>query len=997
MLGPGHRRGLTDASIHRWCTLCPMADGTRRDLTGLLESIGGRDGRLIHLQRTPARPGRHADWPEWADPDLVAAYRRLGVERPWTHQVAAAQSAHAGHHTVLATGTGSGKSLAAWLPALSDILAAQSPGADSRISAHGRRPTTLYLSPTKALAADQAASLGRLIGELEAVQREAGTPTGSLRTVRAGTCDGDTPLPERDWVRAHADVVLTNPDFLHFSLLPGHERWTRLLRGLRYVVIDECHAYRGILGAHVALVLRRLLRLVARLHPRGPQPVVLCASATAAEPALTAARLIGVEPDDVVAVTDDAAPAGERTLALWQPALRDPWVLPTPGEGVPAPAESPSPNTPRPARATADGKSLPAPSVTPPLQHVPETEAPPRAGAEARGAAHGRPPVTNGNTPPGSAEPDSGDPGEDPSARRSAVVEAAELLVDLLSVGARALVFVRSRRSAEVVAERARHTLGLSLPELVGTVSAYRGGYLPEERRALEADLRSGRLRALATTNALELGIDVTGLDAVLIAGWPGTRVSLGQQAGRAGRAGTRGLAVLIASDNPLDAYLVHHPEAVFAAPEATVFDPANPYVLAPHLCAAASEAPLRTSDLALFGLSDDALLRELEGRGALRRRPTGWFWNVNLPGRPQDLTSLRGDGPPEVPVVEADTGVVIGTVDGAAADSTVHEGAVYVHQGRVYVVEELADDVALVRQKAAVGYRTRARSRSSVRIIAEREQQVWGRPGQTTPEDRHESSAHKSDEPTGSGGGPGGNPSGSSIPASTNPNPTGIGPASSASGDAPESPTTPAITWSFGSVEVTSQVTGYQRMALPGGEVVSQHALEMDEHVLPTAAVWWTIPQEVCEAAGLEPTDLPGALHAAEHASIGMLPLLATCDRWDIGGLSTAMHPQTGAPTVFVHDGHAGGAGFAERGYRAGRDWLEATLAVIEGCGCASGCPSCVQSPKCGNNNEPLDKAGAAVVLRLLLEAAPQHPSTADPAHRELSGTDDVDAPRPR
>ncbi|WP_454933375.1 DEAD/DEAH box helicase [Actinomyces oris] len=889
-----------------------MADGTARDLTGLLESIGGRDGRLVHLQRTPARPGRHADWPDWADPDLVAAYRRLGVERPWTHQVAAAQSAHAGRHTVLATGTGSGKSLAAWLPALSDVLAAQSPGADSRISAHTRRPTTLYLSPTKALAADQAAALARLVSELEAVQREAGTPAGSLHTVHAGTCDGDTLLPERDWARAHADIVLTNPDFLHFSLLPGHERWSRLLRGLRYIVIDECHAYRGILGAHVALVLRRLLRLVARLRPRGPQPVVLCASATAAEPALTAARLIGVEPDDVVAVTDDAAPAGERTLALWQPALRDPWVLP-------------------------------APDVEP-VQDSPQA-----------------------------AEPDSGDPGEDPSARRSAVVEAAELLVDLLSVGARALVFVRSRRSAEVVAERARHTLGLSLPELVGTVSAYRGGYLPEERRALEADLRSGRLRALATTNALELGIDVTGLDAVLIAGWPGTRVSLGQQAGRAGRAGTRGLAVLIASDNPLDAYLVHHPEAVFAAPEATVFDPANPYVLAPHLCAAASEAPLRASDLALFGLSDDALLRELEGRGALRRRPTGWFWNVNLPGRPQDLTSLRGDGPPEVPVVEADTGVVIGTVDGAAADSTVHEGAVYVHQGRVYVVEELADDVALVRQKAAVGYRTRARSRSSVRIIAEREQQVWGRPGQTTPEDRHEPSGREPEGPAGpsSGSGSGSVPTGTG-PGPAGPGPTGIGPASSASGDAPKSPTTPAITWSFGSVEVTSQVTGYQRMALPGGEVVSQHALEMDEHVLPTAAVWWTIPQEVCEAAGLEPTDLPGALHAAEHASIGMLPLLATCDRWDIGGLSTALHPQTGAPTVFVHDGHAGGAGFAERGYRAGRDWLEATLAVIEGCSCASGCPSCVQSPKCGNNNEPLDKAGAAVVLRLLLEAAP-------------------------
>ncbi|WP_167150086.1 DEAD/DEAH box helicase [Actinomyces sp. ZJ308] len=921
-----------------------MADGTRRDLTGLLESIGGRDGRLVHLQRTPAHPGHHGDWPSWADADLVSAYRRIGVERPWTHQVTAAQSAHAGRHTVLATGTGSGKSLAAWLPALSDVLAAQAPGADTRISTHGRRPTALYLSPTKALAADQAAALDRLVGELEALQREAGVPAGSLRTVRAGTCDGDTPLPERDWVRAHADVVLTNPDFLHFSLLPGHERWTRFLRGLRYIVIDECHAYRGILGAHVALVLRRLLRLVARLRPRGPQPVILCASATTAEPALTTARLIGAEPDDVVAVTDDGAPTGERTLALWQPALRDPWALPAP-DLEPSQADHAGAAS-APQRATGSGV-------------LPQDRG--QAGAS---GAENRAQAADAVIRPGEAEPDSADPGEDPSARRSAVVEAAELLVDLLSVGARALVFVRSRRSAEVVAERARHTLGLSLPELIDTVSAYRGGYLPEERRALEADLRSGRLRALATTNALELGIDVTGLDAVLIAGWPGTRVSLGQQAGRAGRAGSRGLAVLIASDNPLDAYLVHHPEAVFAAPEATVFDPANPYVLAPHLCAAASEAPLKPSDLALFGLPDDTLLRELESRGALRRRPTGWFWNVNLPGRPQDLTSLRGDGPPEVAVVEADTGVVIGTVDGAAADSTVHEGAVYVHQGRVYVVEELSDDVALVRQKAAVGYRTRARSRSSVRIIAEREQQVWGASGQ--PGARDDGDLEPSPD-TGDALGA------SDAESDTGSGPAGDGPISPSPTGGRETPVTPAITWSFGSVEVTSQVTGYQRMTLPGGEVVSQHALEMDEHVLPTAAVWWTIPPETCEAAGLEVAALPGALHAAEHASIGMLPLLATCDRWDIGGLSTALHPQTGAPTVFVHDGHAGGAGFAERGYRAGREWLVATLAVIEGCGCAGGCPSCVQSPKCGNNNEPLDKAGAAVLLRLLLDVAPQ------------------------
>ncbi|WP_126384200.1 DEAD/DEAH box helicase [Actinomyces howellii] len=883
----------------------------------MLESIGSRDGRLVHLERIPARPGAHAPWPQWSDPDLVAAYGRLGITAAWTHQAQAATSLHEGRHTVLATGTGSGKSLAAWLPALTDVLTAQAGTGDHRISRHGRRPTTLYLSPTKALAADQAAALGRLVDALEAVQRDAGLPAGSRRTVRTGTCDGDTPLPERDWARAHADVVLTNPDFLHFSMLPGHERWTRLLRSLRYVVVDECHAYRGVLGAHVALVLRRLLRLARRLRPEGPGPAVLCASATAAEPALTAARLIGVEADDVVAVTEDGAPAGERTLALWQPALRDPWAVPAPS--VPGPDRTGTTDQHPQTAGTAPDPSGPvdqhpqtagtAPDLAPGAPDTRTGHSPGTAPGPAPGAPGTARPPLDAPSPSPAPVPDTGDPTEDPAARRSAVVEAAELLVDLLSVGARALVFVRSRRSAEIVAERARHTLSMSQPELVDAVAAYRGGYLPEERRALEHDLRRGRLRALATTNALELGIDVTGLDAVVIAGWPGTRVSLGQQAGRAGRAGSRGVAVLIASDNPLDSYLVHHPEEVFAAPEATVFDPANPYVLAPHLCAAASESPLRTEDLGLFGLPDDSLLTELASRGALRRRPTGWYWNATLPGRPQDLTSLRGDGPPDLPVVEASTGTVVGTVNGAAADATVHAGAVYIHQGRVYVVTELTEEAALVTEYPAVGYRTRAREHASVRIVSQRAREQWG---------------------------------------------SGVG-------------------WSFGSVEVTRQVTGFMRMTVPGMEVVSQHPLDMPEHVLPTAAVWWTVPAAACEAAGVLAADLPGALHAAEHASIGMLPLLATCDRWDIGGLSTAVHPQTGEPTVFVHDGHAGGAGFAERGFRAGTQWLAATLAAIEACDCARGCPGCVQSPKCGNNNEPLDKAGAAALLRLLLDAAPR------------------------
>ncbi|MFH5824956.1 DEAD/DEAH box helicase [Georgenia sp. AZ-5] len=805
---------------------------TALDLVELLRTAGARDGRLVHLEQIPARPGVTADWPAWADVDVVAGYRRLGVAAPWTHQVAAAEAAWQGRHTVIATGTGSGKSLAAWLPVLSAVregaAQAASPAA-GRIGAYTRRPTTLYLSPTKALAADQLVGLQKLLG------------AAGLRGVRVSTCDGDTPLSERDWARDHADVVLSNPDFLHFSLLPNHRRWQRLLRGLRYVVVDECHAYRGVLGAHVALVLRRLLRLAEYY---GAAPTVVCASATTAEPALTASRLVGVPAEDVVAVTEDAAPAGRRSIALWQPALSQGWAAAWPGQGV---------------------DLLAGGAEDEPLEEGP---------------------------------------------RRSATAEAADLLADLVSAGARSLVFVRSRYGAEVIAEQTRRHLREVDPALAARVAAYRGGYLPEERRALERALRDGELLALATTNALELGVDVAGLDAVVIAGWPGTRVSLWQQAGRAGRAGADGVAVLVASEDPLDGFLVHHPEAIFGAGvEATTFDPANPYVLAPHLCAAASELPLTGEDLPRFGLPDASLPDALVADGLLRRRPTGWFWNFALPQRAQDLTDLRGGQDRPVQVVELGTGSVLGTVDGARADATVHPGAVYLHQGRTFVVDALEDEVALVHEDTELAHRTKARSTSSVRILTTRERQLW-RAGGTE------------------------------------------------------------IAWSFGDVEVTSQVTGYDKRRLPGMDIVGSYPLEMPERVLPTTSVWWTLSAEACEAAGVGKDALPGALHAAEHASIGLLPLLATCDRWDIGGLSTAVHPQTGQPTVFVHDGYPGGAGFAERGFRAARQWLRATLDAITSCSCQDGCPSCVQSPKCGNGNAPLDKRGAVRLLRLLLSA---------------------------
>ncbi|WP_328587586.1 DEAD/DEAH box helicase [Serinibacter arcticus] len=804
------------------------------DVLEILLAGGERAEQLRHVREIPGRSGIRADWPTWVDPRLVAAYRGSGVEAPWRHQVETAEAVHAGRHTVIATSTGSGKSLAVWLPTLSGILT--SPAPTGSVASLRRRPTALYLSPTKALAADQLASLERLLD------------AGDLSSqVRVASCDGDTSFDERGWVRAHADVVLTNPDFLHFSLLPGHERWTRLLRGLTHVIVDECHAYRGVFGAHVSLVLRRLLRL-ARFY--GADPIVVAASATTGEPADTLVRLTGVDPDRVHATTRDTAPQGRRRIVFWEPAaLRsagwEDWGDEGWGEG-----------------ATLSG----APEVP----------------------------------------------------RRSALTESAELLRDLVRARRRTLAFVRSRAGSEVVAATAAEAMGEDAYEGDPVevlrrggrvaVAAYRGGYLPEERRTLEDALRTGRLTALATTNALELGVDISGLDAVLMTGWPGTRVSFWQQAGRAGRAGADGVAVLVASANPLDTYLVNHPSSVLdEAIEVTTFDPTNPYVLAPHLCAAAAEVPLTQDDLAVFGLATTDLLDELVRRGLLRRRPTGWFWNQARREVPSQLTDLRGSGVAGVAVVDGVTGAMLGTVDGGRADSTVHPGAVYVHQGRTFVVEQLEDDVALVLP-GDVAHRTMATAAHHASFVDVLEEMSWG-----------------------------------------------------------------PVTWRYGHVEVTSQVQGYDVRVPPSMEVVARHELDLPVRVLPTTGVWWTLGTDTLLAeTGIAPGDVPGALHAAEHAAIGVLPLLATCDRWDIGGLSTALHPETGAPTVLVHDGHPGGAGFAQRGFRAARRWIEATYEAVASCGCRHGCPRCVYSPKCGNGNSPLDKGGALAVLDYLRSLAP-------------------------
>ncbi|MEV0228506.1 DEAD/DEAH box helicase [Nonomuraea sp. NPDC050786] len=793
---------------------------------------------------------------------------------------------------IISTGTASGKSLAYLTPAVAACLDGG---------------TILYLTPTKALAADQLRSLREL----------------RITQLRAACFDGDTPFEERTWVRQHANYVLTNPDMLHRSILPRHAQWSSFFRRLRMIVVDECHGYRGVFGSHVAQILRRLRRVCARY---GSRPTFLLASATASEPGAFAMRLTGLEMDEV---TVDASPKGATTIALWEPPLTE-----LRGEG----------GAPVRRTATAEAADLLADLVLADVRTLAFVRS--RRGAEtvaltARakladvafslsgrfphppGAAeqpitgHDTPrtpqdePLTSQDSPATGLDGPAATPG-----RHAKSLDGHATVPDGHATGQGGHATGQGGEASGQVPES---SLNWALPDpsphpdwsdLPNKIAAYRAGYLAEDRRLLEKALRAGTLMGLATTNALELGVDVSGLDAVLIAGWPGTRASLWQQAGRAGRDGQDALAVLIARDDPLDTYLVHHPQALFGRPvEAIVLDPDNPYVLGPHLCAAAAEIPLTEDDLPIFGDTTSTVLDDLVAQGLLRRRPTGWFWTRRE--RATDLADIRGGGGAPIQVVESSTGRLLGSVDEPSAHTTVHTGAVYLHQGETFLVEllDLEAGVALV-SGANPDFTTFARDITDISILATQRSQPLG-----------------------------------------------------------------AGTLHFGEVEVTRQVVSYLKRRLQSGEMLGDEPLDLPPRTLRTRAVWWTLPASAVAPLAEAGIDLGGAAHAAEHASIGLLPLFATCDRWDIGGVSTELHADTGLLTVFVYDGHEGGAGFAERGYARAADWLTATREAITSCECERGCPSCIQSPKCGNGNEPLHKRGAVRLLDTLL--SPQSTTT--------------------
>ncbi|HEX6418623.1 MAG TPA: DEAD/DEAH box helicase [Acidimicrobiales bacterium] len=760
----------------------PEVDRNLVEALGDQAAAGGLAGPspLVHLHRLPPRPARTA---ALARPLPAEVADRLGVDTLWTHQARAIDLVRAGRSVVVATGTASGKSLCYQVP-LAEAAAAPV-----------RRGTTLLVFPTKALAHDQLRSLA-----------ERGFPG-----VAAGAYDGDTGNEERAWIRRHATAVLTNPEMLHSGILPHHDRWSTFLSRLRYVVVDELHAFRGIFGSHVAHLLRRLRRLA---NHYGADPTFVCCSATIGRPERLASALCGVP---VEAVVDDGSPRSERLVAVWNP---------------------------------------------PPLD-------------EATGA------------------------------RVSPNGETAGLVAGLVRAGHRTIAFCRSRRTTEVVAADVRRRLPRGARD---RVMPYRGGYLAEERREIEERLFGGRLEGVVATSALELGVDVGGLDAVVLNGFPGTIASFWQQAGRAGRSGRPSAAVLVAGSDQLDQWMAAHPhELVGRPPEPVVINPANPFVADAHLRCAAHEKPLTHADERYWpGLLDevvrrlaldDQLVVQQRGRG---RGPQALYTGG---GWPSHGVGLRVGAGGQVALRTAD-GEAVGTVELARACEQAHPGASYLHAGRSWRVVDLDLEgrCAVVEPDDGATY-TVARTDIDIRVTSWEKRRRVG-----------------------------------------------------------------ALVVGLGAVEVHQQVTGYQRKDAVTGESLGATPLHLPRSTLTTRAFWYRVPEGLLDEAGVDRRDAPGALHAAEHAGIGVLPLFTICDRWDVGGVSTLYQPDIGGPAIVIYDGYQGGAGVAELGYEAAERHVGATAEVIEACRCAAGCPSCVQSPKCGNGNDPLDKAGALALLRRAL-----------------------------
>ncbi len=743
---------------------------------GALEPLlAGEDERLVATAVEERRDAELCPIPDEVHPAVREALARRGIEALFSHQAEAWDSVMRDGHTIVTTGTASGKSLCFNLPVLHML------STDPRARA-------LYLYPTKALAQDQARALAEL----------------QVPALRHAIYDGDTPQSERAAIRKRANLVLTNPDMLHVGLLPHHDRWGDFLANLALVIVDEAHVYRGVFGSHVANVLRRLRRLAAAY---GTTPRFVLTSATIANPVQLAEGLTGLE---FGLVDRDGAPRGEREIVMANPPLLD----------------------------------------------------------------------------------------ERTGRRASSLSEAAAVFADLVDSGVRTICFARSRRAAELIYQFAKSRLDDR--ELEQRIAPYRAGYTPRQRRELERRLADGDLLGVVATSALELGIDIGHLDAAISVTFPGTVASLRQQWGRAGRR-RQGLALYVAGDDALDQFFCRHPDEFLDRPvEAAILDYASERIHMSHLLAAAYEAPLEAADAKVLGPGLESFADRLVAAGELRKHAGRWL--PRRAGFPAGQISLRSASPDSFTIVDASGGELLGFIEAERAFSTVHPGAVYLHLGESYEVEELDIDMrrALVRPATGDFY--------------------------TQPKIETETFIE----------------------------------------EARDTRTALGVALSFGVVSVAQQVVAYQRKRLSDHEVIDLNTLDLPEQNFVTQALWYELGDEHMGTLALNA--MLGALHATEHSQIAVLPLIAMCDRWDIGGLSTNYHHQTGVPTIFIYDGHPGGVGITRRGFDEFERLVRDASRLIGECPCETGCPSCVQSPKCGNLNDPLFKRGALDLMRGML-----------------------------
>ena len=734
--------------------------------------------KIVHHRRVEGRAAQYAELAAPFPRELADALASTGIDRLFTHQVEALDAVAAGENVLVATPTASGKSLVFAAPAMAAALS-------------GDGATSLFIYPTKALAQDQLAGLNALAAA-----------TGRIRPPRIAIYDGDTSDHLRRKIKEDPpDVLITNPDMLHAGILAYHADWSGFLSRLRFVVLDELHVYRGVFGAHVHHIMRRLTRLAA-LH--GAHPQFIAASATIGRPGEFAASLL-CAPFRVV--DRSGAPAVGRDVVLVNPVTVSPYT-----------------------------------------------------------------------------------------AAVRVVAEAARL-------GARTIAFTKARRITELL----HQWLVKEAPDLRRKVAPYRAGYLPEERRAIEKKLFSGELLAVLSTSALELGIDVGGLDVCVLVGYPGSRTSAWQRIGRVGREGNDALVVMIALPDALDQYMVAHPDTLFdGAFERAVLDPWNPVVAGAHLVCAAAEEPLSLLEVESFGVRGRAIVGELAASGRLARDAEGDRW-FSYRRRPQRDVNPRSAGSPYA-ILEADTGRLLGTIDALRVWYECHPGAIYLHAGQSYRIDDLdVDHKRAIARPLRADYYTVVLGEKETEILERIEERTLPIPGGEVP----------------------------------------IG---------------------FGRLKVTVTIREYQKKRLFGGEAIANHPLEVPPLTYETTGLWIEIPRALPSLLAAEGLHFMGGIHAVEHAMIGLFPLLAIADRGDIGGISYTVHPQIGGPAIFLYDGVPGGAGLAERAFGDLASLLTTTRELIAACPCDAGCPACIQSPRCGNGNKPLDKAAALFVTHVVL-----------------------------